>query len=977
MTVLTGRFSPTRPLSCAVGRHGELLVAQGNGIRPLRWLGTGAATDAGMDAPTEQPAIAVAQDKAYYIARVDVYKGGVEYYDAPSVTFSDDVLPPTARKAVASAFLAGSSVREIRVSESGKGYTGTPTVTLSETHGSGAEFAAVLDIPDTGPADPNNNPLTGITQWDITQEPADTESRFAGIDTLVCDLPITGNGTFSFPYTALFLKTNASGQYGGCTAPGWATSLSYTVTGLTPGAGTGAVLRLVWQGGIWLTTVGGTVNCVYWAGANRIASATAKKYGANYPKDSVVSVRINAVLGDTNQSFVISGYPTGNANNTTSRRYAVKAINVTQGGSGYVVAPLLKITSNSGFGASASCEISNGTITSVTVENGGGGYQSPPDVEAVAGGAEAVAVARPHLRGVYQCYYRYVDATPEDRGGPVPSDLSPVNEVDCGDGASSLTWGFPAPTGRRSKVELWRSTANEATALYRVTANATSSYLDDLTDDELRDANRADYAAMPVVMPNGELNANRFGVPPSQMAVVVAFQDRMWWGVDTSGTSPNTLRFSEIDEPESVPEVNELVVQQNAQTADAVQALIPFGSVLLVMQGRHAYALTYVRKPLLDAQVALMAYRGCLNQRCWDIYDGVCYVMDQFGVYAITPQGQVDGLSDSIKDYFRTRADFSQSQWYMVRFDPTLNVLRCFLSCKGDNGMGFATRCLTYDVLTKAWWEERFPQRLSGSAQVKLANGDFRSVYGGYGGVYLLGEGRADAARGAILSVKVTDRGAGYRTAPSVEAAGGSGAILEASLDGEGGVEAIWIKNPGFGFTSGQVAISAPNDPDCPAPRQAVAEFVASPMIRDLTIATNYVYKSGNVEYPSDSQNPKAASQASRHITLLYSPQPDTCTLSLRTFYNNASHPRRNVVHRDRGTGFVHSEVEPAARLDMSEYARKYGETTGVARSLLAGRTADDVQGNDRHVAVEFDGVRRQQPAVIIYSADVYGSTEG
>ena len=974
---LSGRFSPIRPLSYAVGRHGELIVAQGNGVRPLRWAGEGSATDAGMDPPTTKPEIAVSQDKAYYIARVDLYRGGVLYYDAPSVSFSEDVLPATARKAVASAYLNGSSVRDIRVTDGGKGYSGTPTVTLGDTYGKGATFQAVLDMPDTGATDPTNDPLTGITQWEVVQSPNDTTSRFDWIDLYALDLPIT-NGTHTIPHAAWFGQTNTSGNRSGCSPQGaWTTALSYTVTGMT--TGTGAVLRLRWQGGTWLSSVTGVgSNCNYWAGATSISSSQPYRYGANYNKDSVVTVTIHAVQGDLTQAFVIQGYPTGNASNTTSRRYAVKQINVTAGGGGYVVAPLLKITSNSGFGAAATAEVANGAVVGPTIsmDNGGGGYQSPPDVEAVSGGAEAVAVARPHLRGTYQCYYRFVDATVEDRGGPVPSDLSPLNEVDCGDGAASMNWTFAPATGRAAKVELWRSTANEATALYRVTADAHSPFTDDLTDEELRDANRTDYAAMPVVMPNGELNANRFGIPPSDKAVVVAFQDRMWWGVDTSGTAPNTLRFSEVDEPESNPDINEIVLQQNVQTTDAVTALVPFGSVLLVMQGRHAYGLTYVRKPLVDAQVALVAYRGCLNQRCWDIYDGVCYVMDQFGVYAISPQGQVDALSDQIKDYFRTRVDFSATQWCMVRFDPTLNVLRCFVACKGDNGNGWPTRCLTFDVLSKAWWEERFPQRLSGSAQVRLANGDFCSVYGGYGGVYMLGEGRADAARGAILSVKVTTRGAGYRTPPTVTVDGGSGAILESAVDSEGGLASVWIKNPGFGFVSGTVKIGAPNDPSHPSPEQAEAEFTASPMTRDTTIATNYLYKSGNVEYPTDSQDPKAAQQQSRNVSLLYAPQPDICTLSVRTYYNNSSHPRRNIVMRDRGTGFVHSDVEPAARLDLSEYTRKYGESTGMARALLAGRSSDDMQGNDRHVAVEFDGVRRQEPPVIIYSADVYGGSE-
>jgi hypothetical protein len=986
MTSLTSRFSPSAPLSYATGRYGTLIVAQGGGVRPLRWDGVSAATDAGMDAPTAAPSIAVGTDVRYYIARVDLNKSGSVYYAPPSVSFSTDVLPSGARTAVASSYLNAASVREIRTTDGGKGYTGTPTITLGDSHGKGAELAAILDIPDTGPVDPNNNPLTGISQWDVVSQPpavpddVNNVPRFAALDGHRVDLPITGNGTFvaSSVTAGNYVQSSSRPTVRPCPAAnpialGYRNTITYTVSGVT--AGSGAVLRLKWSGAAWIDSCAVTTSQSYFLGATQLDDAAPQRYGANYANNSVVTVTIHAIDGDTSQSVVIEGYTAGNERNTNAPRYSVKQINVVHGGSGYVVAPLIKITSASGFGAYATATVANGTITAVKLENGGGGYKIAPEVVAVSGGAEAFAVARPHLRGTYQCYVRYVDNTPEDRGGPVASNLSPLQEVDTGEGTGKITWTFAVGTGRQSHVELWRSTANEATTLYRVSASATSPFEDELTDDELRDANRADYAAMPIVMPNGELNANRFGIPPGDKAVVVSFQDRMWYAVDTGGTEPNVLYFSEVDEPESVPDINQVVVQQNVQSADAVTALAPFGSVLLVFQGRHVYSLTYVKKPLVDAQVSLMAYRGCLSQRCWDIHDGTCYVMDQFGVYSITPSGEISPLSEPIRDYFQTRIDFSSVRWFMVRFDPTLQVLRCFVACKEDNAQGFATRCLTYHVLSKAWWEERFPQRLSGSTQVKMDNGDFRCIYGGQGGVYLLGEGTTDSARGTVLSVKVTNRGAGYRTPPAVTLLGGSNAALDAVLDTETGVASIWIKSGGFGYTTGSVQIGPPNDPTHPAPVQAVAEFVASPLDADLPVATSYLFRSGNFEYPTDATGLKSADPNSRAISLLYAPQQDTCTVSLRMYYNNAKHPRRNLVYRDRGVGMVHSDVEPAARLDMSAYTKQYGESSGVAKALFIGRSADDVQGTDRHVAIELDGVRSQPDPVIFYSADVYGGT--
>jgi hypothetical protein len=128
------------------------------------------------------------------------------------------------------------------------------------------------------------------------------------------------------------------------------------------------------------------------------------------------------------------------------------------------------------------------------------------------------------------------------------------------------------------------------------------------------------------------------------------------------------------------------------------------------------------------------------------------------------------------------------------------------------------------------------------------------------------------------------------------------------------------------------------------------------------------------MEYDTDATKQGGDKQQARDISLLYAPQTRACTVSLRAYYNNGKVPRRNVALRDRGTGFVHSDVEPAARLDMSEFTRKYGASSGMAKALFAGRTMADIQSADRHVSVELDGVRRHGDPVIFYSVDIDGS---
>jgi len=944
-------------------------------VRPARWDGAGAAVDAGMDAPSTAPAVSASGSAQYYVARVDVTKPGACYYSSPEVTFTADGAP--GRAATAASYLSQASVGEIRVLDGGKFYPSPPAVELSDSHGKGAVITAILDVPDTGPVDPTNNPQTGISQWEITETPPqDSPARFAGIDGNNLDLPINGNGTFTVPANGPYVQVDGGSPIYGCnpaTLTKWTTSITYTVAGWR--SGSGAVLRLRWTGARWVSTIGGFAgSCSFWAGAKQLRDANVRRYGANYSDDATITVTIRAIDGDLSGKLVLRGYTAGNANNTDAPRYSVRSLTLANSGSGYLVAPQIKITSNSGFGAFATCTVKDGKLATVTLENSGGGYKNPPTVEIVSGGAEAFAVSRPHLRGQYQCYYRYVDDTPEDKGGPIPSNLSPLAEIDAGEGKASAAWTVASPTGRAKKVELWRSTSNQATTLYRVTAITGTSFTDNLTDDELRDPDRDGYAAMPIVLPNGELNANRFGVPPSDKSVVVRFQDRFWYGVDTGGKEPNTLYYSEVDEPESVPDSNEIVLQQNARDADSLKAMIPFGSTLLLMQERHAFSLTFARTPILDAQVTPIAFRGCINQRCWDIYDGTCYVADQYGVYALTPTGQIESLSDAIGNVFRDEIDFAQRTWSFLLVDPKTGVLRFFAAFKKDNPKGYPSRALCYSIESKAWWYEKHPQAVTGGTQARLSNGDFRCVYGAESGPLLLGEGAYDIGRGSVRSVLLTNPGTGYRTPPKVTASGGCGAEFQASINGSGQVTAIWVVAPGYGYSSGDLVISPPDDTTVASPVTATATFTATSLSADETLFTTYRYKSGCVEYPTDAMDPKAGGVSMRNIRLTYQPQPSTCPLSLRTYYNNSPNPRGNVAVRNRGTGFVHDGVDNAARFDMVAQKTANGYDSGIASAMFSGRSLDDIRSSDRHVAVELVGPRTTEEPVTIYQLGVDGT---
>lgn len=988
MTVIASGFSASKPVSCAQGRYGELIIAQGGGVQPKRWTGTGTSTNAGIPAPGSAPTVTANTTKRYYIARADVQKPGAVYNAAPSVTFTPPGTPPAGfRGAVAQSYLNQAVVSEILVTDGGKHYPEPPPIVLGNSHGTGAVLTPVMD--GTPPA------ADSLTHYEVIQGPPfddeaalPPERRTQWEAWGSVDIPVTnGSGTVS---RILYVYHNACGLGNVLASYGVLNlSLSYSVTGAT---GSGAVARINFYGHkVTYTNCSRptpNVTSATWryALSYLVRSVDAATPGSGYSTNSPVVITVTAagtydintntfVATPAHKNLIIEGYPPGHARNTSSRGLSVKSITVTNGGSGYIVAPEIKINSASGFGAYATCTVANGAISTVTVESGGGGYKLAPQVLAVSGGAEAFAVARPHLRGKYQCYYRYVDNTAVDKGGPIPSSLSPAREIDVGEGAQSISWSAAGATntdGRSLTIELWRTTGNQATTIYRV--GTSGSFTDDLTDEEVRNPDRAGYAAMPIVLPNGELNANRFTPPPNDKAVVVRYQDRFWYGVDTSGDEPNSIYFSEVDEPESVPDANEFVLQQNARDADAITALVPFGSSMLVMQSRHAYSLSFSKQPLRDADVSPIANRGCLGQRCWDIYAGVCYVLDQYGVYSISPQGEFKDLSAPIGDIIRSQLDWANTTWNFLLVDAVRKVVRVFVAFRADSSSGYPTRVLCYSLSTGTWWIERYPHRISAGTTVPLSNGDYRCVYGAQGGLFLLDEGSWDAARGAISLVTVTNKGAGYRTPPTVTASGGVGADLQAVINADGQVSGIWILHQGHGYTSGSLTISAPDDPDCAAPVQATATFTATPTASNTTMCPVYRYKTGNRAFPTDMTAKGGGSSQPRDLSLTYKPQSSPADIALRLYYNNSQHARPNVADRDRGIGFTASTVDGASRLNMGAQTARTGYDSGVATAVFSGRSLHDIQSSDRHVAMELVGARMNADPVVVYAIDAFGT---
>ena len=423
--------------------------------------------------------------------------------------------------------------------------------------------------------------------------------------------------------------------------------------------------------------------------------------------------------------------------------------------------------------------------------------------------------------------------TIRDMSRPISySNFSPISTITAGptpsDGPTGrLTWSWDANvlTPERAQiVELWRTNGDQSLVFYRsemfavATPNTTivpvanivafgtfttaaaaalapqnalrgyaagTTNFDALSDEGLFLPSRRFYAALPVVLPNGGLNAYRFDQPRTDMRVCAAFNDRLWYAVSTSGLDTNTIFFSEYDEFESCPETNALTIQANQKLTDNLTALMPYGSVLLAAQENHIYQLTYSTDPAVDANISMLAHRGLYNQRCWDIYDDEIYCLDRRGVYTMTAQGTVTNICAAVESYWLDNLiESTRSDSFFIKIDSRSAILRAFVVIDDANAPG-PNLVLCYSINTKTWWTETYPNSLTASSSYKPESTQIHDdVYSAIdGNIYAL-SGQNDLGYRSIISVNLTNGGSGYVTAPKVVAlsAQGSGAKFQALL---------------------------------------------------------------------------------------------------------------------------------------------------------------------------------------------------
>jgi len=561
------------------------------------------------------------------------------------------------------------------------------------------------------------------------------------------------------------------------------------------------------------------------------------------------------------------------------------------------------------------------------------------------------------------------------------SNFSPITDIDTTTFAANprpttLVWNLDGvtPPSRATIVEFFRTSGDQSLVFYRLeqygvvsggSVNIVGS--DTTTDEELFDPDRPFYAALPVVLPNGGLNAFRFGVPRKDMAVCAAFGDRLWYAVSTSGEATNSVFYSEYDEFESCPAENEVAIQNNQKSTDSLTGLVPFSIYLLCMQNAHCYGLSYNTDPGVDASISLLANRGMLSQGCHDLFDDMMYAMDERGIYKMNGSGAVESLSENIRDYFDNNLlDLSYRQRFFVKVDQRTSILRAFVVTKGSNAVS-PNIALCYHINLKTWWTESWPNGMTCSVDYrKSATEQDQPAYGAVDGDIYREGGLRDYPYRSIRSVTITNGGSGYKVAPAVTVTSGQsgcGASFTAII-ANGAVSEILIDEGGFGYgtlTSGTLNTTVgitiePPDSGTTATATATCSVLALASTEFPRTSVPYAVRTGAMELINDGNAKTRDAVIDRSVSVVYRPTEEKSDLHLREFFNNSSHPRVNAMPRDRGTGFVHDTKGAQTTLNMSASRSPLGQATGVARAEFAGRNYSDMSGADRHVAVELSG---------------------
>lgn len=419
------------------------------------------------------------------------------------------------------------------------------------------------------------------------------------------------------------------------------------------------------------------------------------------------------------------------------------------------------------------------------------------------------------------------------------------------------------------------------------------------------------------------------------------------YGIAPDQDEVNRIYYSEQDLPESVPDTNVLTLQQKHRDPDRIVGLMPFGSVLYVLQERHISTLTFYQQPKLDADTRLLADRGACNHHCWDIDESIAFIMDEQGCYRMTPGGQVTPISDEIHDIFRDGTiDWTKKKWFHVVVDPVYHLAYFFVVYSADSSTR-PKRALVYNIRLGTWNTAAFQDEIGGSAHLAI-NGQTRVLLAGENDrIFVLNEGETDLVssqtRNSPTSATSTTLADTSQSWTTNEFAGAPVAIVE-------------------GTGRGQIRKITSNTSDT----LTVPAWTTTPDITSVYLigAIEYTYRSGLMAM-------EEGDQAQRAFRLTFDPTTGENKVDLRLYLNHNSSAESWDGPRDADSNVSIDGSSDAVVNLKTDW--KSGETQGgFAVAAFSARVHERFDG-ERWAAAELHGFKGDD-SINIYELMISGA---
>lgn len=411
----------------------------------------------------------------------------------------------------------------------------------------------------------------------------------------------------------------------------------------------------------------------------------------------------------------------------------------------------------------------------------------------------------------------------------------------------------------------------------------------------------------------------------------------------------NQVYYSALDEPESVHATFAIRVQAAPEDSGTDTALMPMGGSLFIFRQSHAYAFSFSKEPNYDGSSQHAFARGCLNQSCWDQYDGNAYVMDRNGAYVVGPGGSVDPISDVIQSYWRDGTiDFEKATWFSVNVDPSDKIARFFVNFTTDSATR-PCRALCFHVLHRTWHIEEWPNEWSNAVRVEV-DGDPKTVIGGKADrLYFLGSGELDGCSSehsgtvtSATSTTLTNSGATF---------GSSNGLIGASV-------AIYA---GTGF--GQVRRITANT----GTQLTVATWTTTPDTTSKYVVGGASYRAKMAYQPLIDQARKEEENTSTHLVV--QPITDDRPVHVRAYFDfdesaqtlgSTSNSADQLVSWTKGSPDKVFSINKTAKTNDAGTGTNRGKVTLFDFSKSGGSR---LQGKS-YVAVELEGVKSDEQIV-------------